>query len=137
MFTCLIVRHVGSWFIEILRRYEIENHGKLDIYGVPRARYESYLQGVQYFYICVLLGVIGKEMMAIDRKTLNFELQMCVVWVIVDLSICFLTRIYISLVYYLKIGGEIRANFTSMITVQKRFFNNERIRYGKRFELFE
>ena len=137
MLTCLIVRHVNSWFIELMRRYEIEHYGKLDMHGVPRAKYESYLQSVQYFYICVLLGVIGNKLIAIDRTILNFELQMCVLWIIVDLSTCFLTRIYISLIYYLKISGEIRANFTTMISVQKRFLRVEGILNSKRFGLFE
>ena len=60
IFICLTCRHCASFFIELWRRYEIEKFGKLDVYGVPGAKYEGMCGGMQYFFICFLIGFISK-----------------------------------------------------------------------------
>lgn len=108
IFTCLTARHGFSFFVELFRRYEIERYGKVDVYGVPGARFEGMLGGLQYFFICFLIGFICKQMLVIERKKLPWRLNMCVLWIIVDLISSFSTRLYLTLMYYLKIKYEIK-----------------------------
>lgn len=44
-------------------------------------------------------------------------MQICVLWAIVDMTISFTFRIYISIGYYLKTNGEIKKNITTLISV--------------------
>lgn len=118
IFICLICRHVSSIFIEKFRAYELQKYGTFDVHGVPRAKYETLLGGVQYFFICFLIGFICKEMLVIERNLLPLRLQICVLWVIVDLVTSFSTRLYMSMVYFLKIGMETKINIATLMKVQ-------------------
>ena len=117
IFTALLIEHVASYFIELFRRYDIKYNGKLDINGVPRAKSESFLATLQYFYICFLIGYILKEVIEIDRDIMPFQINMGLQWLIVDGILMLSTRVYVNLVLWLRITGEITKNLFSLQTI--------------------
>lgn len=118
IFAGLMIEHVSSYFIELFRRYDIEKNGVLDINGVPRAKFESLLATLQYFFICFMIGFILQKLIAIDRTDCPIRIALCLQWTIVDMSIMLLTRIYINLALYLKQTGEIVRNIYTLSDVQ-------------------
>ena len=54
----LATEHIGSYFIEIFRRNEIDKKGRFDVHGTMRAPIESNLALLQYFYVCFMIGFI-------------------------------------------------------------------------------
>lgn len=52
-----MIEHFANMAIESFRKYDIEANGQLDFYMVPRAKTETVLETIQYFYICFILGI--------------------------------------------------------------------------------
>lgn len=46
IFICQLITHLGDFFIELFRTWEIDQRGKLDMNGVPRAKWETNLAGL-------------------------------------------------------------------------------------------
>ena len=64
---CLLFEHICGYLIEFFRQYDIDKNGQLDSYGVPRAKTESLLGTIQYFFICLIIGYVIKTIMGMDR----------------------------------------------------------------------
>jgi len=120
IFSALLIEHVASYFIELFRRYDIKYNGRLDINGVPRAKSESFLATLQYFYICFLIGYILKEVIEIDRDLMPYQVNMCLQWLIVEGILMLSTRIYVNLVLWLRITGEITKNIFTLQFIQQQ-----------------
>lgn len=121
IFIGLMIEHVASYFIELFRRYDIEKNGVLDINGVPRAKAESLLATIQYFFICFMIGFILQKLINIERDKCPIWISLCLQWTIIDMSLMLLTRMYISLALFLKQEGEIVKNIYSLFDVQKNY----------------
>ena len=114
-----MVEHVASYFIELFRRFDIKYNGQLDINGVPRAKTESMLATVQYFYICFLIGYILKEIIEIDRSVMPYQVNLALQWLIVDGILMLVTRIYVNLVLWLRIKDEVTKNIFTLQFIQQ------------------
>ena len=73
----MLIEHIASYLIELFRRYDIAKNGQMDINGVPRAKTESILATIQYFFICFLIGYILKEIISIHREHMPYQINLC------------------------------------------------------------
>ena len=118
IFWALIVEHSCSLVISIFRQWDIQENGKLDINGVPRAKTESKIEFVQIFFACLLTGYTIKFLTGLDyqqRLTLGFACT----WMCVDCGLVAFTRIYIQNAMSLKKSGEITKNIYTLYFLQQ------------------
>lgn len=132
----LFAEHAATYFIEVFRRYDIEQNGVMDINGVPRAKTESLLSTVQYFVICFLIGYIIKELIAVDRSHIPIREHFCLLWLIVDGAMMLMSRVYNSFALYLKIDGELTRNMFTLYYCQRTMLFQEKIYEQIRADLF-
>lgn len=108
----------------------------MDSYGVPRAKTESLLGTIQYFFICLIIGYVTKTMMGMDSEVF-VQLSFATLWIAVDSIMMLFSRIYITVCMYLKISGEITKNIYTLHLLQKQTRDKERILTLLRNKLFE
>lgn len=110
---CLLFEHICGYLIEFFRHYDIEKNGQMDSYGVPRAKTESLLGTIQYFFICLIIGYVTKTLMGMDSEVF-VQLSFATLWIAVDSIMMLFSRIYITVCMYLKISGEITKNIYTL-----------------------
>jgi len=89
----LLFEHLFSYAFHIFRLHDIKHNCKVDVNGVKRAPRESFLQMVEIFYDCILIGYIIKYL--IDMKPEHFHGDSYIIyWVIVDCMLMFFSQGY-------------------------------------------
>ena len=84
---------------------------------MPRAKTESLLGTIQYFFICLIIGYVIKTIMGMDREVF-IHLSFAVLWIAVDSIMMLFSRVYITICMYLKISGEIIKNIYTLVSLQ-------------------
>lgn len=110
----LTIEHGLSYMIEYFRKWDIENNGQMDISGTKRAKIESTLNILQYFFICFAWGYILKELFLFPLNSVPGNLKLCIFWITVDGLMMLLCRIFINFSIYLK---KVNDNTNNLFTL--------------------